>query len=230
MPNWVRNRMFINGDDEQVEKVLNTILNDEGDVDFNKIVPMPSALDVENSSDASLGYDIIMGKASVDAKLYFAKMDKEKQDKCLELGNIYKENLEKYGHTDWYGWRLDKWGTKWNASETFNDDTYVEFDTAWSVPIGIYEALAKMFPDVEISFDWADEDSGYNVGSGNLDNGKLYYTELEGGSKEAFELYMEIWQNEDLFVWDEEEQKYVYDEGDWDDEDYDDDEYEEECE
>ena len=225
MPNWVKNRMFINGNDEQVEKVLNTILNDEGDVDFNKIVPMPSALDVENSSDASLGYEIIMGKARDDAKLYFAKKTKEEQDKCIELGNIYKENLEKYGHTDWYGWRLDKWGTKWNACDTFNDDTYVEFNTAWSAPLEIYEALAKMFPDVEISFDWADEDSGYNVGSGNLDDGKLYYTELEGGSKEAFELYMEIWQNEDLFVWDEEEQKYVYDEGDYDD----DDEYEEEC-
>ena len=95
-----------------MKKVLNTILNDEGDVDFNKIVPMPESLDVENSSDASLGYEIVMGKASVDAKLCFAKMDKEKQDKCIELGNIYKENLEKYGHTDWYGWRLDNWGTK----------------------------------------------------------------------------------------------------------------------
>ena len=102
----------------------------------------------------------------------------------------------------------------------------MEFNTAWSVPLEIYEALAKMFPDVEISFDWADEDAGYNVGSGNLDDGKLYFTELDGGSKEAFELYMEIWNNEDMFVWDEEEQTYVYsDEEDWDD--YDE---EEECE
>ena len=95
MPNWVKNRMFINGNDEQVEKVLNTILNDEGDVDFNKIVPMPQSLGVENSSDASLGYEIIMGKASVDAKLYFAKLDKERQDKCLELGNIYIKKILK---------------------------------------------------------------------------------------------------------------------------------------
>ena len=223
MPNWVKNRMFINGNDEQVEKVLNTILTDEGDVDFNKIVPMPKSLNIECSGKATLGYMIVTHTGRDSDVLKFLKMTKEEQDKCIELGNIYKENIEKYGHTDWYGWSLDNWGTKWNACDTFNDGTYVEFNTAWSVPIGIYEALAKMFPDVEISFDWADEDAGYNVGSGNLDDGKLYYTELEGGSKEAFELYMEIWQNEDFYIWDEEKQEYIFNDN-WDD-----DEEEEEC-
>lgn len=218
MPNWVKNRMFINGTDEQVEKVLNTILNDEGNMDFNKIVPMPESLNVEDSSDGTLGYAILTNNASVNEKLRFAKMDKETQDKYLAIGKIYQENLEKYGHFTWYKWRLENWGTKWNACETFNDGTYVEFSTAWSAPLEIYEALAKMFPDVDISFDWADEDAGYNVGSGNLNNGKLYFTDLDGGSKEAFELYMEIWQNEDMFVWDEEKQTYVYSDEEWDDE------------
>ena len=217
MPNWVKNRMFINGTDEQVEKVVNTIFNGE-EVDFNKIVPMPESLDIEDSSDGTLGYAILTKKASVNEKLCFAKMDKEKQDKCLAIGKIYQENLEKYGHFTWYKWRLENWGTKWNASETFADGDYIEFHTAWSAPLEIYEALAKMFPDVEISFDWADEDAGYNVGSGNLDDGKLYFTELEGGSKEAYELYMEIWNNEDMFVWDEEKQKYVYYAEEWEDE------------
>ena len=222
MPNWVKNRMFINGNDEQVEKVLNTILNDVGDVDFNKIIPMPSSLNVENSSKATLGYRIVTHTGDKFDTLNFAKMTKEEQDKCIELGNIYKENLEKYGHTDWYGWRLDNWDTKWNASETFYDGTYVEFSTAWSAPLEIYNALAKMFPNIEISFDWADEDAGYNVGSGNLDDGKLYYTKLEGGSKEAFELYMEIWQTEDFYIWDDEKQEYIFNDN-WDEEE------EEEC-
>lgn len=218
MPNWVKNRMFINGNDEQVEKVLNTILNDEGNMDFNKIIPMPESLNVEDSSDGTLGYAIFTNKASVNDKLRFAQMDKEKQDKYLAIGKIYQENLEKYGHFTWYKWRLDNWGTKWNAYDTFNDGAYIGFSTAWSAPLEIYEALAKMFPDVDISFDWADEDSGYNVGSGNLDDGKLYFTDLDGGSKEAFELYMEIWQNEDMFVWDEEKQTYVYYTEEWEEE------------
>lgn len=221
MPNWVKNRMFINGDDALVEIVLNTILNENEEVDFNKIIPMPSSLDVESSSKATLGYKIITHTGDKHDVFKFAKMTKEEQDKCIELGNIYKENLEKYGHTDWYGWRLDNWGTKWNACDTFNDGTYVEFSTAWSAPLEIYNALAKMFPNIEISFDWADEDAGYNVGSGNLDDGKLYYSELEGGSKEAFELYMEIWQTEDFYIWDDEKQEYIFNDN-WDEE-------EEEC-
>ena len=217
MPNWVKNRMFINGNDKQVKNVLNAILNKNKDVDFNKIVPMPSSLDVESSSNAILGYKIITHSSDTYDAVNFAKKTKEEQDKCIELGNIYKENIEKYGHTDWYGWRLDNWGTKWNACDTINDGTYVEFNTAWSAPLGIYEALAKMFPDVDISFDWADEDAGYNVGSGNLEDGKLYFTALDGGTKEAFELYMEIWQNEDFYVWDEEKQEYIFKDN-WDDE------------
>lgn len=44
MPNWVRNRLTI--EDEQYEKIIKEICDDEEHLDFNKIVPMPESLHI----------------------------------------------------------------------------------------------------------------------------------------------------------------------------------------
>ena len=52
------------------------------------------------------------------------------------------------GHTNWYDWAVDRWGTKWDVSlegleYTDNGDGTSEitgwFDSAWAPPIGAYE-------------------------------------------------------------------------------------------
>lgn len=47
---------------------------------------------------------------------------------------------------DWYGWRVQNWGTKWEGySGRFNDDqTVFTFDTAWSPPLPVIKELAKL--------------------------------------------------------------------------------------
>ncbi len=47
---------------------------------------------------------------------------------------------------DWYGWRVQNWGTKWNGYDgRFNDDQSVfSFDTAWSPPLPIIKKLAEL--------------------------------------------------------------------------------------
>ena len=64
----------------------------------------------------------------------------------------------------WYYWRLDNWGTKWDFGKTeytadeecdwqVDEEGYglvhLRFDTAWSPPIGWYEALNVLDMTVE---------------------------------------------------------------------------------
>jgi hypothetical protein len=47
---------------------------------------------------------------------------------------------------DWYDWRIENWGTKWNGFDgIFNDDqTAFTFSTAWSPPLPIIKKLAEL--------------------------------------------------------------------------------------
>ena len=60
-----------------------------------------------------------------------------------------KEFIEKYGAADWYTWQVNNWGTKWDVDpqgiEVSEDGSHLSFafDSAWSPPIAIYEALQE---------------------------------------------------------------------------------------
>lgn len=61
MPNYVRNRLTINASVEDCKKVMNTILNEEDILDFNKIIPMPEDLNISDSSNGELGMCYVKG-------------------------------------------------------------------------------------------------------------------------------------------------------------------------
>lgn len=61
MPNYVTNRLSINASVEDCEKVMNTILNEKNELDFNKIIPMPEELNIECGSYGTLGVSYIKG-------------------------------------------------------------------------------------------------------------------------------------------------------------------------
>jgi len=75
------------------------------------------------------------------------------------------ENYEKYKAIDWYSWAVSHWGTKWGAYdyvERERSDGVFEctFDTAWSDPEPIYEAMEIRFPTLKFEVWWFDE--GWN--------------------------------------------------------------------
>ena len=54
MPNWVQNNLKFDASDEEMQNILEVIKNDEkgiGSIDFNKITPMPEALNIEYGSN-----------------------------------------------------------------------------------------------------------------------------------------------------------------------------------
>jgi hypothetical protein len=65
-------------------------------------------------------------------------------------------------------WRVDNWGTKWNAcdhldgvTDCYPEGAMIRFDTAWSPPLAVLLALSKKFPSLEIELHWTSAESGY---------------------------------------------------------------------
>lgn len=58
---------------------------------------------------------------------------------------------------EWYSWRVDNWGTKWEIRDidiAFSDEDEIScfFLTAWSPPIPIYEALKNQGFDIVATY------------------------------------------------------------------------------
>ena len=81
-------------------------------------------------------------------------------EKLLEISG-FSDNYELQG---WYEWRLENWGTKWDVYEThctrMDANTLVlNFYTAWSPPMPIYDKLVDM--GFEVTARYLDEGWGY---------------------------------------------------------------------
>lgn len=73
---------------------------------------------------------------------------------------------------NWYDWSISNWGTKWDVdvSGQGNDEDqyiYLEFDTAWCPPEGVYLRLRELYPDLSIS--WFYDEPGMSI-AGYLEN------------------------------------------------------------
>lgn len=93
----------------------------------------------------------------------------------------------------WSDWNRSKWGTKWNAYDqsiepVAGDLCKLQFDTAWSHPAPVMEAIAvlvgKQFPDEVLLVEYADEDFGSNVGRYRIEGGEVVdYEDLDGSDE-----------------------------------------------
>ena len=139
MPNYCNNTLEVSVDPKnrealkQFEDFVKTSIIEDGErFTFEGVLPMPKELDITSPRPRE------HEKAQAEA------------------------NIKKYGHADWYNWRCEKWGTKWDAVDTYiNSEPYfdyimISFDTAWSPPIPYYEALSKKYPLLSISVEYAE--------------------------------------------------------------------------
>ncbi len=62
------------------------------------------------------------------------------------------ERIAKYGYDNWYDWRFENWGSKWDAQESYiteeENGWTINFDTAWSPAIPYIKQVAKIYPDL----------------------------------------------------------------------------------
>ncbi len=124
MPNWCSNHITVRGTDPVAIKRLADAF-DNGEF-CGAVVPMPEEL---NITSGRLG-------------------DGAEQ---RELEAKSAANLEKHGYANWYDFNVAKWGTKWeiggNGNEAERDEDGLgfsaPFDSAWSPPIAVCEALVE---------------------------------------------------------------------------------------
>jgi hypothetical protein len=190
MPNHVTNRLRINATPEQVTEVreaIKGVWEKEPDrprpFDFGKLIPMPEALNVTSGSESTVaqweaGYKDHRGRAAYEPPAHII----ERANENRELVDKIKENIRVHGYPTWYEWAIAKWGTKWNAYDQAEiEPNFITFDTAWSCPLPVLEALAARFPEVEFVCEFADEDIGSNQGTLTFRDGVLVArTEVEG--------------------------------------------------
>lgn len=90
---------------------------------------------------------------------------------------------------DWYEWRVNNWGTKWDIYDSNCDrldanTLQLLFYTAWSPPTGIFDKLVEMGYDVHARY----LDEGWNY-IGMYDNGETTdFSDVEDVIKECPEL------------------------------------------
>ena len=212
MPNHVTNIVTFEGDRLQIQNLMEAVKADEigvGSIDFNKLIPMPKELEIEQGSETMKGLKLYrdfvlvysMGKElTAEEKLTIPKEREEaflayRKDvdrRCFELGKQAFQNVARFGAATWYDWCIGNWGTKWNSYGYDGgipnvQDNAIRFLTAWSAPHPILQKLSELYPDVEIQHEWADEDIGVNCGRHTYRNGERieeYFPEIE---KDALE-------------------------------------------
>ena len=163
MPNWCNNNIEIAGPTDTIKQLWEDAQNADGGFGLlDAMYPMPKELDI---TAGSLG-------------------DEAEQAKLTELE---KANEEKYGHKNWYDWRVANWGTKWDINEEGlefidnGDGTAVItgwFDSAWAPPIGAYQNFDEMMDNCYITASY------YEPG---MDFAGFY--ESEGGEEYLEDLY-----------------------------------------
>ena len=143
MPNWCSNEVQIDGTKEDIAKFREECFTDHKGVavlDFSKVLPEPD-------------------------------YDKPKKD------GTHNNGVQTELHSvmpDWWNWRNDNWGTKWNLVpnpegnlsgydfvDHGKDYIQLEFETAWSPPDGIYEAIVAKYPDLSVN--WFYREDGVQI-------------------------------------------------------------------
>jgi hypothetical protein len=125
MPNWCNNTVQINHKDPAKMYALVEAVNEGKFCNF--AIPVPESL------------HIVAGRVGDDT-------DPEQ----IKLQEQTMNNLSVYGYANWYDFCVNEWGTKWDVDpydKVEYDDAHDKrgitfgFDSAWSPPTGVYEAL-----------------------------------------------------------------------------------------
>lgn len=141
-----------------------------------------------------------------------ARGNESQKEKYLTMYKTWYNNWKQYGYPDWFDWRVKHWGTKWNACHSDSLDTlilkegYVKgsyslqytFETAWNMPEPFFLALSKVFPEITVEVQYANEDIGADVGMMSFEGGEILDDErYECYSRDAMEEALCIWGDDD---------------------------------
>ncbi len=82
---------------------------------------------------------------------------------------------------------------------TYCEKELIFFDVPWSVPTPLLEALAKKFPDVEFTGEFAEEQTGLYAGTFDFYEGSISLYADDEFSNEAYERCFSLYGGEDEY-------------------------------
>ena len=176
MANLRKTILLVSADSaKRISEIKDYLRSDCSELDFNKIRLMPEDLNIE---DSYLGRINLNRLSNTVKKRVLAQLSMEKRHEGVLLKKKYQENVGKYGYATWYEWRINNWGTKWNAinvSVKQNTTTELEyhFQTANAFPIDLIIELSRIFPDASFMFGSFGEFPEEPFYMGRVTNGKL---------------------------------------------------------
>ena len=222
MPNNITNQITF-GSDSAALTTFQRMLHDMqmegqplGSIDFNKLLPMPKELDMEAGTRTDQGLKLVReyhhaldilaqrkpGMTPAEYALSLRQCEglyrkmRMADPMTWALGEQAYSNIQRFGSPTWYEWCTRNWGTKWNAygfPSLEKDSDTMEFYTAWNSVPKIVTLLSRKYPEQTITYRWADENIGYNVGEMTMKGGEVIDINVpEGGSREAYEMAAEI--------------------------------------
>lgn len=109
-PNWCINTLDVTGSKEDIAAFKKYVTGKNGEVfSFEAFLPTPPEL--------------------LDEQAHRSKKDNPNRHEML---------VEKYGAADWYYWRLQHWGCKWDVDATLEEENATHllyrFDSPWAPP------------------------------------------------------------------------------------------------
>jgi hypothetical protein len=164
MPNWCDNNLVLKHDDpamiDRAEKAFNERRL------LEEFVPVPAEL-----KETTAGF---LGEGTYAQRLL-----------------TFREqlNIEFFGHSNWWDFCVNEWGTKWDVG---GDDGYCEragnvltlgFESAWSPPIHAYEKMTKM--GFQIAAYYYEGGMGF-CGNWNSEDGDAEYNLEKVNSKNIY--------------------------------------------
>lgn len=181
MPNHCWNELYIIGTKSELEKVKKFCKDGKDLLSAKKIIPPPD--------DRLLDNDGFNGRL------------------CIKCGHISEKgaftgeaHCEKCGEKliDGYHWCIQNWGTKWGCYDVELDEDIdlpwfdgsdhaqpvkvmcYRFNTAWSPPTPIIDALKDKFPDVEIHHHAEEAGMGFIEDDGETRDATWYDYNIRG--------------------------------------------------
>jgi hypothetical protein len=179
MPNWCTNELYVTGDKQQLADFKAKTMNEKEEFTLDILIPTPP--------------DLI---SVVSPNIYRGNDDDQE---AKDVHEAYTHALKlRYGYDSWYDWRINNWGIKWDASETYynelsEESMHVSFWSPWAPPITWVSKVAKMYPLLNFVLEYMEEGMDFcgvfeaNGDDENDNHGKIKQVDENSGREVEYD-------------------------------------------
>jgi len=207
MPNWCYQNLQVEGPHEEINRLKEAITElgkeNKETYSLNKLFPIPE--DLMNTQTGFISDE--------------TELAKQKEQ--------HIQNMVNHGSTDWYGWALDNWGSKWGAGSIELQDFGVSllntpmsylnlsFESAWSPASQLICEISKSYPKSIFGLTFSEESDAF-VGGMAINGGQVlaeFNADLDSDDRPDWELNdgedFSDWMHNKVWECDEQLDKFI---------------------